>query len=277
MIILRMRKILLLLLMLFLVGFILLFFYPINNIFIILTFLINLFLILTLTFLILIKKEVLIFNSVIIVFSYVFFFVAPLIQVYNRKFPNTINYSMELIVKTNLYIALFLICYIFGYLFFYNKEKRIIHFITKINYSAKTFYVLFLLSSLIIIFFSNHLFGSLFGKSGVLIESSSLNLILNKFVFVIPIFNFYFLLIYKNKFKNKSLFWSLLIISFFMVVLVKNPLVSRRNEIGPIYLTSMFIIFRKKISSINVIIMLLLVILVFFLFHQQLLIMMLIY
>lgn len=235
--------------------------YSTQNFIVNLSFLINFFIILILLIFTLWKKEMLFFNSVIAVFSYVFFWVAPLIQVSSKKFPNTIIYSIDLIIKTNLLIGLFIISYMLGYVFFYRSKGKLVYFITKISFSYKTFIIIFLLSILILFVFFKHISNQLLGIKNILYSNIAINLILVKFLFSIPLFNLYFLSIYKRKFNNKLIYLFLFFSSLLLVLFFKNPFMERRNVLGPIYLTMFFLFIRKKLNNLNLVLILIFILL----------------
>jgi len=102
-------------------------------------------------------------------------------------------------------------------------------------------------------------------------ESISLNLdqalalILNTFVFSIPVYITYHSSMDLKK-KNSSI--SLFFISVLLLFFFKNPFLVKRNALGPIYLTLCFIIFKNSFNNFRMFLSLIFVLSIIFPFSQ---------
>ncbi len=113
---------------------------------------------------------------------------------------------------------------------------------------------------LLLLMFYRSLISSLTMRESGLDLLRSESLILSKFLYSIPLFLVYYVIlddrIQKSKYK-----WFLLLIALFVAFLFKNPLNERRNAIGPIYLSFLFVFFRSRFKTNLVYVLLLLLIL----------------
>lgn len=204
------------------------------------------------------------FNITFCVFNYLFFFIAPVIQTNNGFYPNTMPFSKDLIVKTNLSILLFNLSYCFTYciLFSRSSDKRG-H--SRLIISKNIFYIMLGISLLAFLMFYKYNLNIIMYRTRIYDLDTSSNLIINKFIFSGPIFLVAYLLLYKNQFKNKALYLFLLIISVILLLWFKNPFIEKRNAIGPVYLTILMILLRKVINN-NLKFLLLMIMIMVFLF-----------
>lgn len=196
------------------------------------------------------------------VFFYVYFWITPIFQVDNGTFPNTINYNEELVTKTNINIMIFMLSFSLLYKFVKTKPFKFDDITYVID--KKLIKITLIISIIITIIFFKDLVGTLFNpfSSNLIIESnnSEINeLIVKRFLFMIPL-GYIFLVIasyktIKNKLTNLSF-------SIIFIILYYNPMMQKRNSLGPIILTIIFFLIRKKIGNVkytiyNVVILLL--------------------
>lgn len=212
-----------------------------------------------------IEKKFSPFLGVFIVFNLLFFVVAPLIQIdsivskgfdedgkYIQDFPFSENFA----IRANIYILFFNVVFFISYIYFKNTVIKI-----KSNYKISynniplilvilgiiTFLIVIINIPTIIFQYQNE-----FYKEA---EQTSVAkyLMVQKFLFFIPltglILSFYYL---KNNSKiSKNYIFVIFFLLFFLTVLflLKNPLTEKRNTLGPIYITLIFIFFRKYLDT----------------------------
>jgi len=213
------------------------------------SFFVNLSLITTLLYLIF-KNKNNYFDLVVGTFYYIFFFFAPYLQTFFRHYPNTMPFNEKLIVRTNLLLFLFLFFYIF---FKFCIPLRFKKFTTMklANYKPSDFTAktILLISILVVIVFAGYLKSSTFIGGGIhLAEERSLIFIIDKVLFNLPIFVvFYFLSKFLSKKHVKPREYLLLLASLFTLFLIRNPFNTKRNMLGPLYLSIFLgIIYSRK-------------------------------
>lgn len=229
------------------------------------SFLVNLLVLLGFTYYnIKIEKEFSPFLSVFIVFNLLFFIVAPLIQINEivsvgfkgtGSFIQAFPFYESICIRANLYILIFNCVFAFFYIYF----KKIIATKTTIQkeYKNTPIVLLFLFLFCIIVFLIN-IQTVIFQFQHEYYEeaeqtSVSKYLIVQKFLFFIPLAGIILSYIYlKSKdwsYKNYK-FVLLLFIGFLTILLIlKNPLTEKRNALGPLYITLLFLFFRKYLSD----------------------------
>jgi hypothetical protein len=203
------------------------------------------------------------FLSVFVVFNLLFFIVSPLVQINQilalgyggGSFTQGFPYSDALCLRANLYILLFNIVFGVSYLYF----KKFIPSKVKsdLEYKNVPFFLLILFVVSVLIFVLN--FNSIIfqfqndyyteGEQG----SVAGNLITQKFLYIIPLSGIiisYNYLKTKDKFL-KNYFYVFLLFMFFLLtlLLLKNPLTEKRNALGPLYITLVFLFFRKILAD----------------------------
>ncbi|WP_309640589.1 hypothetical protein [Flavobacterium sp.] len=205
------------------------------------------------------------FLGTFVVFNLLFFIVAPLVQIsyivskgYNGsgKYIQNLPFSEYFAIRGNLYILLFNVVFFLSYLYFKKKNFRIKSH-SKISYT-NTPLVLMVLSviSLLIIVgnFSTIIFQyqNDFYKE---VEQTSISnyLIVQKFLFFIPLSGLFLAHFYlKNKEKltrNSFVVFLFLLVFIVFVFALKNPLTEKRNALGPIYITLIYLFFRKVLDT----------------------------
>lgn len=171
--------------------------------------------------------------SSFLVFNYLFFYVAPIIQIQNLSIQNytlinTLPFDKNLALKALFSIIIFNILF---FNFYYKFKKKIIQKKKTNNLIGsdkleKIIFFLLILSIFIIplLFFYNENVG--------FEDSKPIQMFFKKFIFFIPVLP----AMYYVKHKNQTAFL-LLVISILLVVFFKNPFFEKRNALGPIYLT----------------------------------------
>lgn len=229
------------------------------------SFLVNLLVLLGFTYYnIIVEKEFSPFLSVFIVFNLLFFIVAPLIQINEivsvgfkgtGSFIQAFPFYESICIRANLYILIFNCVFAFFYIYF----KKIIATKTTIQkeYKNTPIVLLFLFLFCIIVFLIN-IQTVIFQFQHEYYEeaeqtSVSKYLIVQKFLFFIPlagiILSFFYLKSKDWTYKNYK-FVLLLFIGFLTILLIlKNPLTEKRNALGPLYITLLFLFFRKYLSD----------------------------
>lgn len=229
------------------------------------SFLVNLLVLLGFTYYnIKIEKEFSPFLSVFIVFNLLFFIVAPLIQINEivsigfkgtGSFIQAFPFYENICIRANLYILIFNCIFAFFYLYF----KKIIATKTTIQkeYKNTPIVLLFLFLFCVIVFLIN-IQTVIFQFQHEYYEeaeqtSVSKYLIVQKFLFFIPlagiILSYFYLKSKDWSYKNYK-FVLFLFVGFLVILLIlKNPLTEKRNALGPLYITLLFLFFRKYLSD----------------------------
>jgi hypothetical protein len=125
---------------------------------------------------------------------------------------------------------------------------------------TKTAFLYAFIAVVLLLFFYRSLIGVLTTRQLGLELLRSEGLILSKFLYSLPLFLVYYAIldpkIQKSKYK-----WILLFAAMTIAFLFKNPLNEKRNAIGPIYLSFLFVFFRNKIRTNLIYVLLLLLVL----------------
>ncbi len=203
------------------------------------------------------------FISAFIVFTFLFFLVAPIIQIntfYELEFPRFINYfpfNEKLVVYSNILIFLFNFCFIFSYILFKNKRIKDNAIKDKITYKYSALNILcVLVCSFLIFFFSyDFILWNLETPSWLEYKESVIKILgWKKVLFMVPfggvILCFQYL---KNRKKKLSINFIIVLISLlcfiFLLFWFKNPFTEKRNALGPIYLCLVFLLYPKIFSN----------------------------
>jgi len=194
-----------------------------------------------------------------IVFSFLFFIIAPILQLdeyfkgKSTHFFNGLTYSNQLILKANLLIIIFHVFFLTTYFYlnsYYKKPKEII-------YNKNTpFYILvfFIINIIVFIFKYDYLIAKI-NFTSYSSSTSKMSEILNgKFFFFLPfaplILGIYYL---KNNWNSRKqnfyIIYAIVILLFFLFLLYKNPLTEKRNALGPIYISLIFILNPRWINT----------------------------
>ena len=204
------------------------------------------------------------FIGVFVVFNLLFFIVAPLIQIdtivtqgieggsFIQKFP----FTQSSCIRANLYILLFNVIFFISYLSF-SKNMLKFKWHYKVSYRNVPLILVILatLTFFIIIFnFQTILFQyqNEFYKEAE--QTTVANyLLVQKFLFFIPlagvVLSCFYLKFNTIKNWNHWIVLCLLIFFVFTTFFLKNPLTEKRNTLGPIYITMIFLFFRNSLNS----------------------------
>ena len=180
------------------------------------------------------------------VFFYCYMFLTPMFQINYGVFPNTMVYSEDLVLKGNIYISIFMYFYILGYKFMKMKPFDFCRIDKYIN--DKFLKKLLLLCILITIIMSKDIITQLLnlGGSTSFGDDEVSRALIKRVLLMIPL-GYIFCVIssyknIKNKYIHKYASVLLLIIYF-------NPLMQKRNSLGPIILSLVFYFWIKKVGN----------------------------
>jgi hypothetical protein len=202
------------------------------------------------------------FISAYIVFNYLFLLLAPMIQIggFDEKsqlFANNFPYTVGLTVETNILIFLFHSVFFFFYLFYKKKSskalKEIKPYVNK-PVLPLTIVVLFFVSIVVFLISYNFIMDEIsrpnWEKSTYSVSSL---LLYKKVLFLIPlgaiILSFQYLR--NNKKITKNTLYIIILLGLLSLLLFwfKNPLTEKRNALGPIYITLIFLFTPKLLNS----------------------------
>ncbi|WP_299127943.1 O-antigen polymerase [uncultured Winogradskyella sp.] len=202
------------------------------------------------------------FISAYIVFTYLFFLLAPIIQIGGfkdgvGKYATNLDYKVDLTLKTNGLIILFNLIFFLSYFFIKKRFTRKIIQPKQLKQERVlplTIFVLFTISILVYFVTKDFIEDELYRPSWQISSYSIFELLLQKKVlFMIPLAVIILCYQYfKNhkKINNNTLIIALiLVISFFILLWFKNPMTEKRNALGPIYIALIFLFFPKTLNS----------------------------
>ena len=202
------------------------------------------------------------FLSAYIVFNYLFFLLAPIIQIGSfdanvNTFATQFVYDVGLTLKTNTLIILFNLIFLISYIYFKKINRGEINRI--IAPPKNTFLPLTVLSlvifSLIIFILSFNFVIAEFSRPNWMKFTYSIFqlLVLKKVFFLIPLAAIILCVQYfKNHFKinaNSLIIFVSMLVSIALLLWFKNPLVEKRNALGPIYITLIFLFYPKVLNT----------------------------
>ncbi|MBT8265594.1 MAG: O-antigen polysaccharide polymerase Wzy [Bacteroidia bacterium] len=204
------------------------------------------------------------FLSAYITFGYLFFLLAPMVQIKafsedSSLFPNSFPYSESAVTYANIIILLFHIIFFFGYLFFkkryYKKTKR--PALPPNKFTPLTLIVILIVGIVTFImsydYWLNLISESHWRSNKIYEISVSSQLMLKKVLYMMPLGAIVLGHDYLKRKKiitNNSIYvFLLLMVLFAMFIVFKNPLTEKRNSIGPIYITLLFLFSPKLLNS----------------------------
>ena len=202
------------------------------------------------------------FLSSYIIFNFLFFIVAPLIQINSiasnsALFPNNFPYQTWNVVYTNILIFCFNSLFFLGYLFFKKKQK--VTFEKKENqdvsyYTPLVILLIFFLSLGIAILNYDFLVMEFIRPNWSSVsESVGSTLIRKKVLFLVPfggiVVTFRYLQVKKIITDNTIISFLILILLLFLLIFFKNPFTEKRNALGPIYITLIYLFYPKVLNS----------------------------
>ncbi len=203
-------------------------------------------------------KEFSPFISGYIVFSFLFFQVAPIVQI--NSFTDTDNvfitkfpYSESLAIYANILITIFNITFFSGYLYF--RQSKYFNKIPTLNTTQFSrqpaiIFILAIITTLVFFLSLGFIQNEYFRPSWMPSPYSIATLLLwKKVLFLLPFAGIilcvqYFKQPLKNH-KNLLIIFGLLLFFILMLLWFKNPLTEKRNALGPIYITLLFFIFPR--------------------------------
>ncbi|MDG1315031.1 MAG: hypothetical protein P8P29_05860, partial [Flavobacteriaceae bacterium] len=176
----------------------------------------------------------------------------------NFRFPNDFAYSDSSVVIANILILIFNLVFILSYLFF--KENKLDSneeqsFEPNFKYNTP----LVILALLVICFFITllnyeYLLNDISNSVYVIKDESTSSLLLKKkFLFFIPLAGIVIALKYlqtRNKINRNTVFILFFLITFLiLLVFFKNTFTEKRNTLGPIYISLIYLFFPKLLNS----------------------------
>lgn len=204
------------------------------------------------------------FLSTYIVFCYLFFVLAPIIQagvlqpLENGAFDHNFPFSETLFIKTNGLITLFHIIFFLFYVaikgYIRTKKTKVISYSPSYINGLKDIIIIIIFSVLFIII------GFPFLRDEYVLHNWNISdyspgyqLIFKKTLFTLPLAGIViskFLFDTKKKFSQAWLFnLSLLVLLLLLLLITKNPLVEKRNALGPVYLLLLYLFYPKILNS----------------------------
>ncbi|AJR02869.1 O-antigen polymerase [Siansivirga zeaxanthinifaciens] len=207
-----------------------------------------------------IEKKFSPFLTCFIVFFYLFLIIAPIVQIssfklHSTQFMTRYPYAESEVIYANFIILIFILSFVIFYFLF---TKNIIPKYSKPLFLAtKPFFILniFIVTILVIVIYYNSVIldiaSSTYEKSSKSISVAA-NLVKSKVIFMIPfggIIHAYGYL--KENHKNKVNKYIVLLILMLLViafVFLKNPLNEKRNLLGPVYITLIFLFYPKLLN-----------------------------
>jgi len=131
-----------------------------------------------------------------------------------------------------------------------------------VNYwpGRKTALLYVMVSLILLLLFYRSLIGSLTMRQSGLDLLRSESLILSKFLYSMPLFLVYYVVL-DDRIQKSKYRWVLLLVALLVAIIFKNPFSEGRNAIGPVYLSFLFAFFRNRIKSNLIYLFLLLLIL----------------
>tara|TARA_B110000459_G_scaffold198291_1_gene243042 strand:+ start:374 stop:1789 length:1416 start_codon:yes stop_codon:yes gene_type:complete len=192
-------------------------------------------------------KEFSPYISSYLVFGYLFFLVSPMYQIYTGIFPNTYPIKINEVVKLNFYILIWNTNFLIAYQIIKKRKKKKLDRGWEVANIQKDNYLIYLttltaLSLLIILFFQDFIIDKLlYNNNGFQKYSVVKSLIIQKSFFIIPFIGFLYSIVFLRQNRNQREKWKfvllLSILLLFLLILVKNPMLAKRNAIGPLIIT----------------------------------------
>lgn len=202
------------------------------------------------------------FVSAYIVFTFLFFIVAPMVQInsfegVNPEFINKFPYDKNLAIYTNVLISIFNVVFFLSYLFF--KRSKAIARVPKLKESSKQMIpiLIFVIAMItLLVFFASYTFVSgelsrpAWMKSGFSVFTF---LIWKKVFFLLPFGGIILCFQYFKKEKKKAVnlvtIFAIFLFLGLLLLWFKNPLVEKRNALGPLYISLLFLIIPRLFNS----------------------------
>lgn len=210
------------------------------------------------------EKEYSPFLSSFIVFSFLFFLVAPIIQInsfkgINREFITLYPFIENEAVLTNTLICIFNVFFFLSYLFF--KKVKFLTKVPEMSRTSKqllpvTIFTIALLCLLIFLASLNFVQDEISRPAWKQSDFSNITLLLwKKVFFLVPLGGILLCFQYFRKEKkiavNQITIGLLLVFFLALLFWFKNPLTEKRNALGPIYICLVFL-FSPRVLNTNI-------------------------
>ncbi len=202
------------------------------------------------------------FISAYIVFNFLFLLMAPMIQIggFNEKknvFAQLFPYNESLTIKTNFFIIIFHIIFFISYLYYKKKFKDKLE---NIYYKKKdanlplTIFVLSLVSVVIFILSYSFMMEEIARPSWQKSSYTVIQLLVQKKVlFMVPfgglVLSFFYLKNIKKITPNTVFIFFIFLFMIVSLFWFKNPLTEKRNALGPIYISLIFLFLPRLLNS----------------------------
>jgi hypothetical protein len=194
-----------------------------------------------------------------IVFNFLFFIIAPMLQIHqiyvsgNLNLVNKLIYKEYLLIKTSVFVLIFNIVFFIAYRYFNAMKSKIKIYKENMNLPFHIL-VFFIISILILVINMDFILNEYLSNNYQMLEGTTKSalLIKEKILFMIPFPAFILGMQYIKRNKKTKNFYIMLIITFLLLVLIlviKNPLTEKRNALGPIYITIIFLIIPKLLNT----------------------------
>ena len=194
-----------------------------------------------------------------IVFNFLFFIIAPMLQIHqvyesgNLNLVNKLIYKEYLLIKTSVFVLIFNIVFFIAYRYFNAITSKIKIYKENMNLPFHIL-VFFIISILILVINMDFILDEYLSNYYQMLEGTTKSalLIKEKILFMIPFPAFILGMQYIKRNKKTKNFYIILIITFLLLVLIlviKNPLTEKRNSLGPIYITIIFLIIPKLLNT----------------------------
>ena len=208
------------------------------------------------------EKEYSPFISSFIVFSFLFFQVAPIVQInsftgINRVFMTNYPYRESEIIFTNVLIGVFNILFFLSYLLLKKyKPIRKIPSIQEKNLNILPLTIICTFIVCVLVFFISYSFvqDEINRPNWITSRYSKMSLLIyKKVLFLVPFGGILLCVQYFKKRKKKAI--NSVTIFFFLIAFLllllwfKNPLTEKRNALGPIYICLMFLVIPKLLNT----------------------------
>jgi len=168
-------------------------------------------------------------------------------QIYTGFFPNTYPIKINEVVKLNFYILIWNTNFLIAYQIIKKRKKKKLDRGWEVANIQKDNYLIYLttltaLSLLIILFFQDFIIDKLlYHNNGFQKYSVVKSLIIRKSFFIIPFIGFLYSIVFLRQNRNQREKWKfvllLSILLLFLLIIVKNPMLAKRNAIGPLIIT----------------------------------------
>jgi hypothetical protein len=205
------------------------------------------------------EKEYSPFISAYLIFSLLFFVIAPLAQISKidtvlPRYLNYLPYHWKQTIFANLCILIFNVVFFISYVFFkkYNNKVKPYKIRKRLPFDIL---VILVICVLILIFNIDFIQQKLMTPNWKLQldKAKSIKIIISKVLFSIPLAGIAMCVMYFKKKNNKPINWVVilgsLIIFLLLILIFKNPFMEKRSGLGPIYFSLLFLFVPKLLNN----------------------------